>query len=187
MDGKTPKEKLLDACGAQNPGAAASRPTQDRDSNKYYQALLDRAENASASARQAQDQTDQCYRRLNDYVRRELPPQLVQAFQEVSQQEIARALRPLHDSTSQAAGRIDSCAEDLARMSWNWRLMVLAVLVGIATVSLGTALVRWTLLDSRFEEAKRYEIWGRDVADRMKNSSPKERERIFRWVRGGEL
>jgi len=186
MDRKSPKEKLLEACGVKSP-EVPSRPTQDQESRKYYQALLDRAENASAWAQQAQDQTDQSYKLLNDYIRKELPHQLVKAFEEVSQNEIASTLRPLHNSVSQASGRIDSCSEDLARISWNGRIMWFAVLVGIATVTVGTAMVRCTLLDSHFEEAKRYEIWGRDVAARMEKSSPKERERIRKWVNGGKL
>ena len=186
MDQKSPKEKLQEACGAQNP-VVPSRPAQDQESRKYYQALLDRAENASAWAQQAQDQTDQSYRRLNDYIRKELPPQLVKAFEEASQKEIACALRPLHDSVSKASGRIDSCSDDLAGISWNWRIMFLAVMVGIATVTVGTALVRCTILDSHFEESMRYELWGRDVVDRMEKSPPKERERIRRWLDGGKL
>lgn len=186
MDRKSPKEKLLDACGVKESGVT-SRPVQDQESRKYYEALFDRVENASSRAEQAQDQTDQSYKLLNNYIRKELPTHLVQAFEEVSQKEIACTLRPLHDSVSKASGRIDSCSEDLARISWNWRLMVLAVVVGIATVAFGAIMVRCTLLDSHFEEAKRYEIWGRDLIARMEKSSPKERERILKWVRGGKL
>lgn len=186
MDGKSPKDKLLDACGM-HASRVPSPPPKDQESRKYYQALLDRAEDASAWAQQAQEQTERSYRRLNDYLLKDLPPQLVRAFGEVAQKEIACTLRPLHDSLGKEAARIDSCAEELFRMSLNWRLMLVAVAVGIATVSLGAVMVRYTLLDSHFEEEKRYEIWGRDVAARLEKSSPKERERILKWVRGGPL
>jgi hypothetical protein len=186
MDQKSPKEKLLEACGVRNP-EPPSRPVQDQESKRYYQALLDQAEIAAAAAQKAQDQTEQSCRRLNDYIRKELPPQLVRAFEEVSHEAVACSLRPLHDSVGQASSRIYACAEDLIRTSWNVRLMVLAVLVGIATVAFGVTMVRFTLLARHFEEAKRYELWGRDVAARMEKSSPKEQERIRRWVRGGAL
>ena len=78
MEKESPKDKLLKACGV------PSVPGQDQESRKHLEAILKQAETASSWAQQAQDDTDKNYRRLNGYIRDELPGHLVKAYQEVA-------------------------------------------------------------------------------------------------------
>ena len=150
MDMETPRDKLLEAW---------------------------RAQKAAAPLRQ--DETEQTCRRLDAYLRDELPARLLKVFEKVVQNEIAGSLRPLHDSVGTAASRIESCSESLAGISWNGRLMMLAVLVGVSTVSVGGCMLRWVIFDDKIEEAKRYEVYGRKVEANIERYKPSDREKLF--------
>ena len=182
-DKRSPKDRLLEACGLPKAGVP-SNPGADRESKKHYEALLNEAKTAPARAQQAQDEPDRMYRRLNAYVRDELPDQLVKAFEKVAENEVAGSLRPLDESVQKAAYRIESCAESLAGISWNGRLIWIAVLTGIATVSIGTCLVRCTFFDDKIDEAKRYEVYGRKVEANIERYKPKDKEKLYKWVGG---
>jgi hypothetical protein len=120
----------------------------------------------------------------NAYIRDELPSQLVQAFEKVAQNEIGGRLRPLESSVHRAASEIESCAENLAGISWNGRLIWISVLIGMATVSLGASLVRCTLIDDHLDEARRYEVYGRKVEANIERYRPKEKEKLYKYVGG---
>jgi hypothetical protein len=181
---ESPKEKLLDACGVARANSTAG---QKLSGQKEFEAVLNQAAAASALALQAQKEADKTYRRLDAYLRDELPVNLVKAFETVAKSEVAGSLRPLDECVHNAASRIESCAESMARISWNGRLIWLAVLTGLASASLGGCLVRYAFFDGDIDEAKRFEAWGRKVAQRMERSSPKERARVLQWVNGGRL
>jgi hypothetical protein len=177
MEKESPTDKLLKTCGL-------PAKTEDREEGKYFEAMLNQAKSASAWAQQAQDESDKAYRKLNAYIRDQLPADLVEAYEKVAQNQVAGALRPLDQGVQQAACRIESCAESLARISWNARLMGLAVLVGIATVSMGALLVRCTLIDDKFDEERRYELYGRKVQATIERYKTKDREKLYKWVGG---
>jgi hypothetical protein len=183
MDDESPKDKLLEACGMKGRGAPP-KAGQGQEGKKLFEALLDQAENASAAAHKAQCEAEKTYQRLTSYLQNELPPQLVNSFEKTARREISQTLNPLDDSVHRAVCSIDSCAESLAKVSWNCRLMGLSVLLGFATVMVGAAMVRCTLLDDSMAEAQRYEVYGRKVEANIERYKPKDREKLYRCVGG---
>jgi hypothetical protein len=155
VDKETPRDKLLEAC---------SEP--------------------KVVVPSGQEEIDKTCRRLDSYVRNELSAQLTKAVENVARNEIAGSLRPLNDSVHTAASRIESCSESLAGISWNGRLMMLAVLLGVSTVSVGACMVRWTFFDDRIDEAKRYEVYGRKVEANIERYKPKDKEKLYRCIGG---
>lgn len=178
MDRETPKEKLLEACGVK--GTAV----QSKQEPKHALAMIERAEIALANAQSVKDDTDRMYQRLHTFIHDELPPQLMRLMGKVTEKAVTESLRPLNESANGAARRIESCAEDLARVSWNGRLMMLAVLLGALTVSVGCCMFRFLVLDGMTNEAKRYEVYGRKVEASIERYKPKDKERLYRLVGG---
>jgi hypothetical protein len=178
MESESPKDKLLKACGV------PSVPGLDQVSRKHLEAILKQAETASSWAQQAQDETDKNYRRLNAYIRDELPAQLVKAFEQVESNRVAGSLRPLDNSVSNAAARIKSCAEDLAGIPWDCRLLMHTALMGMFTVLITGGLVRCTFFGDKIDEAKRYEVYGRKVVANIERYSPKDQEKIYKCIGG---
>jgi hypothetical protein len=178
MEKETPKDKLLKACGV------PSVPGQDQVSRKQLEAFLKQAETASSWAQQAQDETDKNYRRLNAYIRDELPGHLVKAFEEVEANRVAGSLRPLDNSVSNAAARINSCAEELAGISWDWRLLMHTAMMGMFTVVITGGLVRYSFFGDKIDEAKRYEVYGRKVVANIERYSSKDQEKLYKWIGG---
>ena len=131
-----------------------------------------------------QEEIDNTCRRLDAYVRSELSSQLAKVVQNMARNEIDDILRPLHDSVHTAASRIEVCSESLAGISWNGRLMMLAVLLGVSTVSVGGCMLRWVFFDDKIEEAKRYEVYGRKVEANIERYKPKDKEKLYRCVGG---
>jgi hypothetical protein len=78
MEKDSPRDKFLKAC------AVTEKTGQEPEIKKYLEAVLNQAETASDWAQQAQNESDKSYRRLNAYIRDELPSQLVQAFEKVA-------------------------------------------------------------------------------------------------------
>lgn len=183
MDQESPKDKLLEACGVPR-SRLPSKADTDHESKEHLDSQLTPAQAASVRVQQAQDESDKNYRRLNAYIRDELPAHLVQAFENVAQNQIAASLRPLDDSVHNAACRIESCAEELVGISWNGRLIWLAVLIGVATASVGGCMVRCTFFDDKIDEAKRYEVYGRKVEANIERYKPKDKERLYKYVGG---
>jgi hypothetical protein len=178
MEKETPKDKLLKACGV--PG----KPGPDREGKKRPEAIPGQAETAPAWAQLAQDETSKNYRRLQAYLRDELPSHLVKAIEDEAQNSIVRSLGPLEDSVCKAACRIDNCSADLVGISWNGRVIWFAVLIGLCTVSLGACLVPWTIIEGKFDEARRYELYGRKVEANIERYKPKDQEKLYKWVGG---
>jgi hypothetical protein len=180
MEKESSKDKFLRECGL------LTKPGQEPGGGLPPEAMPNQAEVAPTSAPQAQDETDKNYRRLNAYIRDELPGHLVKTYQEVVKVQVVATMRPLEESVHNAASRIDSCSKEF-KIQGEGRLFSLAILVGMFTVLAGGFMVRCTFLGDEIKEAKRYEMWGRQVTARIKHSSPQERERILLWVDGGSL
>jgi hypothetical protein len=178
MEKESSKDKFLRECGL------LTKPGQEPESVQHPKAIPNQAETASARAQQVQDEADKSFRRLNAFLRDELPAKLVQTFEQAAQNQVAGTLRPLNDSVHRAASQIESCAESLAGTSWNGRLIWIAVLIGITTVSFGACLVRCTLIDNTFDEARRYELYGRKVEANIEKYQPKDKEKLYRYVGG---
>jgi len=178
MEKDSPKDKLLQAFGV------PSVPGPDQEGKKHLGPKPSQAETAPDWAQQTQEETSKNYRRLATYLRDELPSQLVQALEAEAQNNIARTLRPLEDSVYKAACRIDNCTADLTGISWNARIIWIAVLVGLCTFSLGSCLVRCTFFGDKIEEAKRYEVYGRKVEAHIEKFDPKDKEKLYKWVGG---
>ena len=175
MEKETPKDKLLKACGVPD------KPERDREGRKHPEAMPSQAGTAPARAQQAQDETDKNYRRLDAYIRDELPAQLVQSFEKIARHEIAGSMRTLHDSVYDATCRIDSCAKNLVG---DGRIIWLTVLIGAVTVSLVVCLLRWTFIEGKFDEERRYELYGRKVEANIERYKPKEKENLYKAVGG---
>ena len=102
----------------------------------------------------------------------------MKAFEQVEANRVAGSLHPLDNSVSNAAARINSCAEELAGFSWDWRLMMHTVLLGMITVVITGGLVRCTFFGDRIDEAKRYEVYGRKVEANIEKYGPKDQEKL---------
>ena len=176
MEKESPKDKLLKACGV------PSVPGQDQESRKHLEAILRQAETASSWAQQAQDDTDKNYRRLNAYLRDELPGHLVKAYQEVAKGQVAATMRPLEESVHSAASRIESCTKKLDATSGEGRLISVAVLVGMFSALVGGCVVRCTFLGDKIDESKRYEVFGRKVEANIQRYKPKDQEKIYKCI-----
>ena len=62
--------------------------------------------------------------------------------------------------------------------------MMLAVLLGMSTVSVGGCMVRCAFFDDKVEEAKRYEVYGRKVEANVESFKSKDKEKHYRYVGG---
>jgi len=178
MEKESPTDKLLKTCGL------PAKTGPDKEDKKYFESMLKQAKTASAWAQQAQDESDKAYRRLNAYIRENLPADLVEAYEKVAQNQVAATLRPLEREVQKAVNQIESSAESLAGASWNLRLMGFSLLIAITTVSFGGMLVRCTLIDDTFDRAKRYELYGRKVEATIETCKPKDKEKLYKWVGG---
>jgi len=181
MEKESSTDKFLRECGL------SEQAGQVPEGKKRPEPRPDLTETAPARGQQAQDEADKSYRRLNAFIRDELPAKIQQAFELAAQSQVAGALGPLNEAVLQASSRIESCAAKLARLPWNARIIWVAVLIGMGTVALGAALIRWTIIEDKFNEERRYESYGGQVAARMESTSPKDRERIHKWMDGGKL
>ena len=178
MEKETPKDKLLKACGVPD------KPGRDQKGGNVPEVTPGQEEMAPAWAQQAQDEANKNYRRINAYLRDELPSHLVKAFGDEAQNCIANSLGPLDDSVYKAACRIDNFSAELVGISWSDRVVWFAVLIGLCTVSLGACLVRWTIIKGKFDEARRYELYGRKVEANIERYKPKDQEKLYKWVGG---
>lgn len=61
------------------------------------------------------------------------------------------------------------------------RLLACPVVTGLVMALIGGCLVRCELKD-KTDEAKRYEAWGRKIEERIATHSPKDQEKIYRWI-----
>ena len=158
MEKESSTDKFLRECGL------SEKAGQVPEGKKLPEAKPDQTETARARRQQSQDEADKSYRRLNVFIRDELPAKIQQAFEQAAQNRVAGALGPLNKAVRQASSRIESCADKLARLPWNARIIWVAVLIGMGTVALGAALIRWTIIEDKFDEERRYESYGRQVA-----------------------
>ena len=75
----SPKERLLEACGSEKaPPALPGSQGQQRE--KYFEAMLAKADIAAKLAQQAQGETEKNYQKLNSFLERDLPGRLQSAI-----------------------------------------------------------------------------------------------------------
>ena len=173
----SPKERLLEACGSEKaPPALPGSQGQQRE--KYFEAMLAKADIAANLAQQAQGETEKNYQRLNSFLDRDLPGRLQSAFEKVAQEQVNQILNPLHSGISQLASTLNECTAATEDLTWNRRIIMIGVITGMLTVSMGT------ILDPKFDEARRWEIYGHRVAENIEKLPPKEREKLYNLVGG---
>jgi hypothetical protein len=179
----TPKEKLLEACGTEQPPAAPSAVLgQQRD--KYFEAMLAKADIAVKLAQQAQGETEKNYQKLDTFLVQQLPGRLESTFEQVAKKQVDQTLAPLASGIHEVIAVLNQCTEAAGSMLFIKNYALAGVLTGIATVSMGTWLVRHTVLDPIFAEERRYELYGRKVAATIEKYQPKDREKLYSLVGG---
>ncbi|OGU07496.1 MAG: hypothetical protein A2075_18075 [Geobacteraceae bacterium GWC2_58_44] len=72
-------------------------------------------------------------------------------------------------------------------LSWDWRLMLGAGATMIAALMIGGGLIHYLFFSERIAEMKRLAKWGQKLEARYGESSPKEREKLDQWLKGGKL
>jgi hypothetical protein len=179
----SPKERLLEACGPERPPSGPPGILgQQRE--KYFEAMLAKADLAAKLAQQAQGETEENYRRLNAYLLNDLPKYLKKTLTELAKEQLEIKVFPLENSVKNAVSTVDTFAKSVDEMTWEPRVLISSVLLGIVTVLFGGCMVRCTLLDDKMDEAKRYEVFGRKVAGMIEKCSPKDKEQIYKWIGG---
>ncbi|HJV65188.1 MAG TPA: hypothetical protein VJ550_05620 [Geomonas sp.] len=175
MDGESPREKLLEACGV----PAAERSKQGQKQALDPSEALDRFRQVLEDSNQAHKQW------LRTFIREELPPQVARISGAVMQNAVAENLRSLQETSSNAAVEIVRSRQGcVVRFSWFTGLAMLVFLVGLLGVSIGFWLCRRLYVDQLAEEAMRYQIYGRKVETAIQKCPPKEREKLYRLVGG---
>jgi len=182
----SPKEKLLDACGVEKP-RQAGKPVPEREGKNYFETLVNQADQASASAQQAQEQTEKLYRQFKSYVNKDLPNDLVAAFEKVAKEGLEAKLQPLDQGIAAAAQQVGKCAAELEGMSWNSRFIWIAMLIGMGTVLVGGCMMRLSFFGDEIREAREQESLGRKVSRRLETSSANDQERFEKWLQGESL
>jgi hypothetical protein len=175
MDGESPREKLLEACGV--PAAERSKQGQKHP--------LDPSE-ALDSFRQVLEDSNRAHQQwLRGFIREEMPPQLARMSGAVMQNAVAENLRALHDSACSADCEIvHSRAGCTVRFSWFTGLLIIVFLVGLLGFFLGFWLCRHSVIDQLTEEAMRYQVYGRKVEAAIQKCPAKEREKLYKLVGG---
>ncbi|GFO67217.1 hypothetical protein GMLC_07960 [Geomonas limicola] len=182
----SPREKLLGACGVEMP-RPAGKPAQEPEGKNYFETLVNQADQASASAQQAQEQTEKLYRQFKSYVNKDLPNDLVAAFEQVVKEGIEAKLQPLDQGITAAAQQVGKCTAELAGMSWNSRFIWIAMLIGMGTVLVGGCMMRLSFFGDDIREAQEKEVLGRKVSRRLETSSTKDQDRFEKWLQGESL
>jgi len=177
------KEILLEACGpAKPPPGPPGVLGQQRE--KYFEAMLARADTAAQLAQQAQGETEKNYQKLNTFLEHQLPGRLQSAFELVAKEQVNKILSPLQSGINRVVSTLNDCTEAAGDLAWVRSMVVVGGLVGLFTVAVGTTVVRCTILDPKFDEARRWEIYGHRVAESIEKFPPKDRENLYKWVGG---
>jgi len=153
--------------------------------------LLTRSDQALLAAQETQQRTEEMFLRLQKYCNEKVPAQMVKALDAVAQEGFQKSIATLNDGVAQAVQDINECRASLAHLSWNWRLLTVAVVVSLAVGLVGGA-IGGGVVYSIFYSPKNIEMhrlawWGRNLDTRMGQTPPRDRERIQRWLNGGKL
>lgn len=156
-----------------------------------FDKLMARSDQAVAAAQETQRATEAMFQRLENYCSEKVPAQMVKALDAVAQEGIRKSLVSLNDTVARASQEIDGCRKSLSHLSWNWRLLTWATVVGLAKGLVGGAigggLVDYYLFSAKHVEMQRLAWWGRNLDTRMGQTPPKDQEKIRCWLNGGRL
>lgn len=181
-------ERLLAASGVQKERTPLEELLEVRDQiNSSVEKLMTRSDRAVVSAQETQRATEEMFQRLQKYCNEKVPAQMVKVLDAMAQEGFQKSLVPLNESVAKAAHDIDRCREALTRWSWDWRLVLGAAATMLATLVIGGGLIYYLFFSERIAEMKRLAGWGRKLEARYQASSPKERERLDQWFKGGKL
>jgi hypothetical protein len=97
---------------------------------------------------------------------------------------VSQTLTPLQSGISQVVSTLNECTKAAGDLAWVRSMIVVGGLTGMFTVAVGTMVVRCTILDPKFDEARRWEIYGHKVAENIEKFPPKDREKLYKCVGG---
>ncbi|QEM66735.1 hypothetical protein FO488_00230 [Geobacter sp. FeAm09] len=119
------------------------------------------------------------YTKLETFATNKIPRLIQTNVEAVTQVEIKAAvegiMRPLSEGIIGTVRDVEVCRSRLRGLSWNWRLFVGPVAMGLVTVIVGGCLVFFGVLG----DLRRYANWGRKVEEKIDTYSPKTREVLF--------
>jgi len=179
----SPTERLLEACGTEKPPPGAPG-FMGQQREKYFEAMLARADIAAELAQQAQGETEKNYQKLNSFLEHQLPGRLNSAFEQVAKEQVDQILNPLVTGINQVVTTLNECTKAAESLTLIRSFIMIGAVTGVCTVALGTAMVRCTILDAKFDEERRWEVYGRKVAASIEKYPPKDREKLYKWVGG---
>jgi hypothetical protein len=194
MTKESPTEKLLGASGLQRAKPAQHAPEEERveQMERLFKALMEDVKKAATLASQAQGRGESMIESLKKYCKETLPKQMVQAIDEVAEQGVQNSLKPLDGAVERTvadlgglrnslAAEIDECRKRLDEMWW-YRFRDLSCLALAMGVTMGL-LVRCQFVGNKIDENKRYEVWGRKVAQMVeKAENNKAKKEFYDWV-----
>ena len=188
MKEESSADRLLVASGVQKASTPLEELLEARNQiNNSVEKLLTRSDQALVSAQEAQRATEEMFQKLQKYCSEKVPAQMVKALDAMAQEGFNKSLVPLKDSVARAARDIDQCRDSLIRTSWNWRLMLGAGCAMFGMLLIGGGLIYFLFFSARIAEMKRLSGWGHKLEARYGESSPKEREKLDQWLKGGKL
>ena len=188
MAEESSSERLLVASGVQKEKTPLEELLEVREQiNSSVEKLMTRSDRAVLSAQETQRTTEEMFQRLQKYCNEKVPAQMVKALDDIARDGFQKSLMPLHESVAKAAHDIDRCRQTLTRWSWDWRLVLGAGATMLATLVIGGGLIYYLFSSERIAEMKRLAMWGQKLEARYQASSPKERERLDQWFKGGKL
>ena len=184
MDNRTPRDKLLQASGIKKPVLPEQELRGLRDELfGRIDVMVSRAENADSSAQETQRILNQMIQRLEKFGDEKLPAQMAHALETMAQNDLSAALQPLKAGVAKATHEIEICHSDLARMSWDMRLLVGPFIAGMVTAVIAAGMMRCTL-SGPVKEAARFELLGRTVEKRIALHTPEDQQKIHNWING---
>ena len=188
MKEESSTERLLVASGVKK----ASTPLEEllevrKQIDGSVEKLLTRSDQALLAAQETQRATDEMFQKLQKYCSERVPAQMVKALDTMAREGFEKSLVPLKESAAWAAHDINKCRDRLNRFSMDWRLMLWAGGTVIAALMIGGGLIYYVFFSERIAEMKRLAMWGKKLEARYGASSPKERERLDQWFKGGKL
>jgi hypothetical protein len=188
MKEESSADRLLEASGVKKASTPLEELLEVRNQiNNSVGKLLTKSDQALLAAQESQQATEEMFLRLQKYCNEKVPAQMVKVLETVAQEEFQKCLDPLRAGVAQAVQDIVSCRQSLSFMSWNWRLMLGAGSTMFAVLLVAGGLIYYLFFSVRIAEMKRLSAWGHTLETRYQASSPKEREKLDQWFRGGKL
>jgi hypothetical protein len=192
MKEESSSDRLLVASGVQKARTPLEELLEVRNQiDTSVAKLLTRSDQALLSAQETQRATEEMFLRLQKYCNEKVPAQMIKALDDMAQEGFQKSVASLNDSVAQAAQDITECRASLTNVSWNWRLLTVAVVVSLAVGLIGGAIgggaVYYIFYSPKNIEMHRLAWWGRNLQTRMGQTLPKDQEKIQRWLNGGKL